>query len=192
MREKKERKERKPKNKRIGIVIFTIILLIVIIAGAIVGSFVSSKLGNLQIEEIDITDLAINEGLYGELEGHLTKKEFKDIVTVALFGVDSRDSDYGGRSDTIIVAAINPKFKSIKLISIPRDTYVNIPGHGKDKINHAYAYGTEQLSIKTINENFGLSITEYVTIDFSGLIHVINKLRWCSIRYYKRGKGLYK
>lgn len=90
--------------------------------------------------------------------------------------MDSRDvaNGFSGRSDTIMVASVNPKNKSISLISIPRDTYVAIPGHGKDKINHSYSYGQEQLAIKTINQNFGLGITEYVTIDFSGLINVIN------------------
>ena len=45
------------------------------------------------------------------------------------------------------------------MISIPRDTYVDIPGYGKTKINHAFAYGKEQLAIKTINQNFGLNIS---------------------------------
>ena len=72
----------------------------------------------------------------------------------------------------IMIASINQVDKTIKLISIPRDTYVSVAGHGKTKINHAYAYGKEQLALKTINSNFGLNISEYVTINFKGLIMI--------------------
>ena len=177
----------KKRSKKLRKIFLCILLIVAIIAGIAVG-LVMSKLSNLQMEKIDTSDLSVNEDLYNELADYLSKKEFRDIKTIALFGIDSRDSDYGGRSDTIIVAAINPKFKSIKLISIPRDTYVDVPGHGKTKINHAYAYGKEQLSIKTINENFGLNITEYVTIDFSGLIHVINKIGGVQMSIIKEEK----
>ena len=151
-------------------------LLIVLVSGGIIAGYISSKLSNLTIEGLDKNNLGINKDLYDEVSDVLTRSEFNAIKCIALFGTDSRDSSFEGRSDTIIIAAIKPKTKSIKLISIPRDTYVSIEGHGKDKINHAYAFGKEQLSVKTINQNFGLNITEYVTIDFSGLIHVINKL----------------
>lgn len=169
---------RRKKKRRIGLIIFILLLIITAIAGVSVGGFVASKLGNLNVHKIDISDLAINEELYNEVSDTLSKNEFNDVVTVALFGTDSRDSSdmSSGRSDTIIIASINPKFKTIKLISIPRDTYVSVPGYGKTKINHAYAYGGEALAIKTINENFGLDITEYATIDFSGLIHIINDI----------------
>lgn len=166
------------KKRRIGLIIFVVILAFIITAGVAVGGFIAGKLSNLNIQEIDTSDLSANSELYIELEGELSKKEFEDIITIALFGTDSRDTSdmAAGRSDTIIIASINPKYKTVKLISIPRDTYVNVPGHGKTKINHAYAYGGEKLAIKTINENFGLNITEYVTIDFSGLIHIINNI----------------
>lgn len=175
------------KRRKIGTIIFIIILLIIIASGITVGGFVAGKLGNLNVQEIDTSDLAVNNELYNEVSDILSKSEFNDIITIALFGTDSRDSSNMsvGRSDTIIVASINPKFKTIKLISIPRDTYVSVPGHGKTKINHAYAYGGEALAIKTINENFGLSITEYATIDFSGLIHIINDIGGIEINITK-------
>lgn len=175
------------KRRKIGTIIFIIILLIIIASGITVGGFIAGKLGNLNVQEIDTSDLAVNNELYNEVSDILSKSEFNDIITIALFGTDSRDSSNmsAGRSDTIIVASINPKFKTIKLISIPRDTYVSVPGHGKTKINHAYAYGGEALAIKTINENFGLSITEYATIDFSGLIHIINDIGGIEINITK-------
>ena len=167
---------RKDKKKRhIGLIIFIVFLLIIIIAGIGLGSFIGEKLSNLNIHEIDKTDLGVNSNLYNEISDDLSKQEFNNIVTFALFGIDSADGA-GGRSDTIIIASVNKNNKSIKFVSIPRDTYVSVPGYGNTKINHSYAYGKEALAIKTLNENFGLNITEYVSIDFSGLIHIINKL----------------
>ena len=169
---------RKKSKWRIGRVILVLILILLVGLGIAIGNFIAGKLANLNIQEIDTSDLAINGDLYNSVSDTLTENEFEDVICIALFGTDSRDTNNmsAGRSDTIIVASINTKFKTVKLISIPRDTYVEVPGHGKTKINHAYAYGQEQLAIKTINQNFGLSITEYVTIDFSGLIHIINKI----------------
>lgn len=169
----------KPKKKlKIGRIILLVIIILIIVAGIYVGSFISGKLSKLNIQEIDTSDLGVNDELYKEVSDTLSKSEFEGIITFALFGTDSRDTDNmsAGRSDTIIIASVNTKFKTIKLISIPRDTYVEVPGYGKTKINHAYAYGGESLAIKTINQNFGLNITEYATIDFSGLIHIINDL----------------
>ena len=104
--------------------------------------------------------------------------EFNEVVNFVLLGSDSRNvnSMESGRSDTIMIASINPMKKSINLVSIPRDTYVTVPGYGKTKINHAYAYGKEQLTLKTINSNFNLNITDYVTIDFSGLKNIIDEI----------------
>ena len=138
--------------------------------------------------DIDKSDLAVNDDLYEEVTDYgITKKEFDSIINVAFFGSDSRDLNNmnSGRADTIMIISINPVKKSIKMISIPRDTYVNVPGYGKTKINHSYAYGQEQLAIKTINSNFGLNITEYVTINFEGLINVINAVGGIDINISK-------
>lgn len=173
------KKEKNGRKKRFftvpKIILTTIIIMILIIAGAIFA--VSNTLSNMMKSDIDKSDLAVNDELYSELaEYGITKKEFDSIVNIAFFGSDSRDLNNinSGRADTIMIISINPTKKSVKMISIPRDTYVDVPGYGKTKINHSYAYGQEQLSIKTINSNFGLNITEYVTINFEGLINVIN------------------
>lgn len=160
--------------KKILLVVL-IFLVLVILAGVY---FVWSKLSKVEYEKLDKSDLDVTTDIYEQVSDKVTEDEFNDIVTIALFGTDSKDPSNmdAGRSDTIMLASINPKTKSVKLISIPRDTYVEVPGYGKTKINHAYAYGKEQLSIKTINSNFGLNITEYVTIDFSGLINIINSI----------------
>lgn len=168
----------KKRKWKIGRIVLVLIFVLLIGLGIAIGGFIAGKLANLNVQEIDTSDLAVNGDLYNAVSDTLTQSEFNDVICIALFGTDSRDTDNmsAGRSDTIIIASINTKFKTVKLISIPRDTYVEVPGHGKTKINHAYAYGQEQLAIKTINQNFGLSITEYATIDFSGLIHIINQI----------------
>lgn len=170
------------KKKRPWLIVLIVVLLIVLLIIGIGVFFVWSKLSNMQIEKIDKKDLAVNENIYDDVKSNLntniTETEFNEVINFVFFGSDSRDINNmeSGRSDTIMIASINPKNKSIKLISIPRDTYVSVPGYGKTKINHAYAYGKEQLSIKTINSNFGLNITEYATIDFSGLKNIIDKV----------------
>ena len=142
-----------------------------------------SKLSNLNVKEIDKNNLGINDNLYGQVSEDVTEAEFKNIKTFVLFGLDTQSSGDGqeeegfiGRSDSIIIVSINPKYKSIKLVSIPRDTYAEIEGHGKMKINYGYALGGPELALKTINTNFDLNLTEYATIDFLGLIHIINDI----------------
>ena len=81
-----------------------------------------------------------------------------------------------GRSDSIMIATIDPVHNKLKLTSIMRDSYVSIDGHGQDKINHAYAFGGPQLAIKTLNENFGLNIENFVSVNFSSLPTIINIL----------------
>lgn len=99
-------------------------------------------------------------------------------INIALFGVDSRANDLtkNTRSDSIMIASINKYTNKIKLLSLYRDTYVFIPEHGYTKLNHAYAYGGPKLAIETINRNFDMNITDYITVNFSALTDVIDAL----------------
>lgn len=92
-----------------------------------------------------------------------------------IIGTDSRGEDRG-RSDSLMVAHYDQKRKQPKLISIMRDSYVDIPGYGKDKINAAYSYGGIELVRKTLKENFDLPIEYYVTIDFDHFKEAIDNL----------------
>lgn len=167
-------------NKKLIIILIIIISTFLIVLGGLYF-YSKYKLGFMTYEPINKNDISVNNNLFDEVKTNVndvTKKDFDSIQNYVFFGSDSRivDDIEAGRSDTIMICSINPKTKSVKLLSIPRDTYVNIPGYGMDKINHAYAYGKEQLSIKTINQNFNLNIEKYITIDFSGLIDVINQV----------------
>lgn len=99
----------------------------------------------------------------------------KKAVNLLLLGVDERSGDKG-RSDTMIVLSLNPKTDAIKMVSIPRDTYVNIPGKGQDKINHAYAFGDVELSLQTVEENFHIPIHYYASVNMEGFKQGIDAL----------------
>ncbi|UOR13135.1 LCP family protein [Halobacillus amylolyticus] len=109
------------------------------------------------------------------------KEEFKGVdnhdgkTNVLLLGVDQRGSETP-RSDTIMIAQYDPENESAKLVSIMRDTYVNIPGHGYNKINAAFAFGGPELLRQTIAENFGVETEYYAIIDFTGFTHIVNTL----------------
>lgn len=136
----------------------------------IIGAFTVYKtLGKMQQVSVNTSDLSINYEEIQEFENH------EEIINIALFGIDSEDG-VAGRSDAIMVATIDPIHNKLKLTSIMRDSYVNIPDRGMDKINHAYAFGGPQLAIKTINENFGLDITDYMSVNFTSLPVIIDIL----------------
>lgn len=96
--------------------------------------------------------------------------------TVLMLGVDQREHDRG-RSDTMIVLAVNPQKKSVLMFNIPRDTRVVIPGRsGMDKINHAYAYGGVELSIGTVEQFLDYPIDYYVKANMEGFTHIIDMI----------------
>lgn len=98
--------------------------------------------------------------------------------SIALFGVDSRSNSLTSdtRSDTIMIASIDNQSKKVRLASIYRDTYVEVPNHGYTKINHAYAYGGYSLALSTLNVNFDLRIKQYVSVNFYAVTKVIDLL----------------
>ena len=104
----------------------------------------SAQLDKIQKVEISEEELGIKKEVAEKLTGY---------KNIAIFGVDSREDDYGvgNRSDCIIIASIKNDTGEIKLISVYRDTYMKIEGHGLDKITHAYSYGEAPLALKALN-----------------------------------------
>ena len=102
----------------------------------------------------------------------------KDIVNVALFGIDTRSlKSFKGNSDSIMILSLNTKTKKVKIISLMRDTFIPITYNRittYKKINSAYATGGPELAIKVINSNFGLDITDYATVNFFGMVDIID------------------
>lgn len=162
-------RKRKKNKKSLGLKIFIGFLCIILAVLAIGGGYFIGLLNKVDNVELDKTNLGIVEEEIKEYDNA------KDIKNIALFGIDATDGQTG-RSDSIMVATLDPIHNKVKLTSIMRDSYVNISGYGYDKINHAYAYGGPELAIKTINENFGLNIEEFVSVNFSSLPLIINIL----------------
>ncbi len=114
------------------------------------------------------------------------KKKSNEPFTVLLMGTDSRGQNDRGRPDTIILAAANPKTQKVTLLSIPRDTYVEIAGRGtQDKINHAYNYGTGTM-LKTVEEFLDIPVDYYVAINFQGFEDLIDEIGGIEIDVEKR------
>jgi LCP family protein required for cell wall assembly len=123
----------------------------------------------------------LSSGTTTQIQNVLAPVEAEKImdapVTILLLGRDTRDAETEqGRADTIMLLHIDPAEKSAALLSIPRDTLVDIPGYGQDKINAAYTYGGEELMIKTVSIFLDAVINHYATIDFEGFVKLIDEL----------------
>ena len=164
----KKKKTKHKKLKIFGKIVLVLVIILAILLGMIYW-YVNNKMGKMQKVEIDEEDLGISETVAQNLTGYRN---------IAIFGVDSRSDDYGvgNRSDCIIIASINNDTGEIKLISVYRDTYVKIDGHGLDKITHAYSYGEAPLAIKTLNTNLDLNINEFVTVNFDSVAEAVDQL----------------
>lgn len=166
MEENKKRKKKKKMKKSTKIVIFSIAAIVLFAVGFGAMYFYNTVGG---IKKVDISSSNVEESIDDSVKGN------NDIINIALFGVDRRAGDTG-RSDATMFATIDKKHNKLKLTSIMRDSYVSIDGHGMDKLNHAFAFGGGALSIKTINQNFGLNIKDYVAVDFGELASIIDAL----------------
>ncbi len=141
-------------------------ITLVVVGGVLVG-FYAYIFGGLGFEK----------GLTDDETGIIHQDyHVKGIENIALFGIDTTDEETGGRSDSIIIVTLDHDRNEIRLSAIERDTYVTIEGRGKDKINHAYAFGGPALAVKTLNQNFGLNIKDYAVVNFSNMVKVIDAL----------------
>ena len=150
---------KKKKKKSLGFKIFIGFLCFILTIAIVGGGYFIGLLNKMDNVELNKDNLGIVEDEFKEYDN------VNKIKNIALFGVDATDGE-SGRSDSIIIATVDPVHNKIKLTSIMRDSYVSIDGHGDDKINHAYAYGGPELAIKTINENFGMNIEDFVSVNF--------------------------
>ncbi len=149
--------------------IFIIISLVIV---AVVGYYVYSiiKFGNAIHTP---TTTVVGEPNKGD---EFTEWEGTERVNILLLGGDSRNENDYGRSDSIMIASIDPVTKKAHLYSVLRDTYVEIPGHGKRKINEAYTYGGPALAMKTVSELTGLPIHYYFFIDFESFVKLVDAI----------------
>lgn len=170
MAKKVKKRNKIPKKKVTIFVIICVCIILLAITAFLIVFIKGYLLGGLNRNKItkDANSLGIDSSM-------VNKSSDTKIVNIALFGVDSRKDTFTGLSDAIMVATIDKKSGYVKLTSIARDSQVAIDGHGNaNKINAAYSYGGPELAIKTLNQNFGLDIKDYVTINISGLAKAID------------------
>jgi len=178
---KKNKNKEEKKNKKTGekrkFNKLPLYLRIIIIAAASIIFIGCVTTGGFFLY-INSINKAINSVTTSEVENILTPIESpQEPVTILILGRDTRDTENDtGRADIIMLLHLNPEKNTGSLLSIPRDTLVEIPGHGEDKINAAYAYGGEELMIKTINSFLEAEINHYVTLDFEGFVRLIDAL----------------
>ena len=102
----------------------------------------------------------------------------KNITNIALFGIDTRDTNsFSGNSDSIMILSLNAREHTVKIISVMRDSLVPIERNGKTtygKVNSAYGSGGAELAVRTLNSIFDLDITEYATVNFFGMSKIID------------------
>lgn len=153
--------------KKILLVIGSIVICFITVAGVAVYAFIN------QIKAPDSIPQQINN-----IPVTASADKIHNRINILLLGVDDGDPDIPGgsrRSDTMILASINPEDKTINLLSIPRDSRVRIPGRtGYDKITHAFFYGGPALAVRTVEENFRIPVNYYVVLDWKAFIKVVD------------------
>ena len=165
----KKRSSKKPaKNRKLIIALSIIGLLIVGLVGG-VATYGLTMLGKINKVDLNEDNLGIDKAVDEKLS------KYDGIANIALFGIDAPEGT-DGRSDAIMIATVDKIHNKLKLTSIMRDSYVDIQGHGKDKINHAYAFGGHELALKTLNENFDLNLKDFATVNFSSLPKIIDSI----------------
>nr|WP_243278251.1 LCP family protein [Clostridium paraputrificum] len=148
-------------SKKTKIIITISIILALLVGSVVFGYFyVRSKI----YSNSDISDITTEDSF----------EEVPGITNILLIGTDARDLNERARSDSIIIATIDNNTKKLKLSSIMRDTFVDIPGYGEQKINAALALGGPELLMKTIKENFNFTLDKYVMVNFWGFEDIID------------------
>ncbi|MBL4966676.1 LCP family protein [Bacillus halotolerans] len=179
MEERSQRKKKKRRLRKWVKLLIGFVVILMIAAGSI-GTYAYVKLNNASKQaHIDLND-----------NGQSVKriKEFdpkKDSFTVLLLGIDSRNSKGetvdDARSDANVLVTFNRKNKTATMLSIPRDSYVNIPGYGYDKFTHAHAYGGVKLSAKTVENLLDIPVDYVIESNFDAFKDVVDELNGVSI-----------
>ena len=165
-----ERKKINISTKVWAIAFFVLQALFIMICVIYVKNYARMKYNEMNINEISADQLLVNDGVKDATAGYRT---------IALYGVDSRDQnmDAGTNSDSIMIVSINESTKEIKLVSVYRDTLMDIASgamNKSQKVNYAYQLGGAVTAINTLNTNLDLNITDYVAVDFSAMASIID------------------
>ena len=169
---KKMSAREREKKKRGKIILFIVEIFVLLIMAAVLYAVLKvEKVGKVELNE---EKLVINE----EVKERAETTKMKGYRNIALFGVDSTTGALAKntRSDTIMIASINLDTGDCKLVSVYRDTYLNLSNDTYNKCNAAYMKGGPEMAINMLNMNLDLNITDFVTVGFSGLSDTIDAL----------------
>ena len=161
---KKSRKARRRKARKVLLIIEIIVLIILL--GFL---YIMLKFGRIDFQDI------------GETTKNEVTKESQEVLkgyeNIALFGVDNRSNGQydGGNSDSIMIASINNDTKEVKIVSVYRDTCMDVDGEGKlRKCNYAYNHGGAKAAVNMLNRNLDMDISDYVAVDFYALAECVD------------------
>ena len=166
----------KSKTKKILFAV-EIIVLLLFIGGLYVYGQLNSKLDKINQPVLDDSKIKVNQEVQDSIDSQ--ESTLTGYTTYALFGIDHRDKNTalgGENSDTIIIASLNNDTKDVKLVSVYRDTLLNLGNDTYSKANAAYAYGEAEQAITMLNTNLDLNISEYATVNFNALTTIIDDL----------------
>ena len=166
----------KSKTKKILFAV-EIIVLLLFIGGLYVYGQLNSKLDKINQPVLDDSKIKVNQEVQDSIDSQ--ESTLTGYTTYALFGIDHRDKNTalgGENSDTIIIASVNNDTKDVKLVSVYRDTLLNLVNDTYSKANAAYAYGEAEQAITMLNTNLDLNISEYATVNFNALTTIIDDL----------------
>ncbi|WP_246206660.1 LCP family protein [Virgibacillus ihumii] len=185
-------KHSKPKRKlkrwvKVVIALAALLFISTTAYAASVYMDAKSTINNQVYQSVDSIDDKVGSG----------KISREEPLNILLLGVDKRPND-SGRSDAMMVLSLRPEKNAMKIVSIPRDSRVDIAGedYGYDKINHAYAYGGVDKSVATVEDFLNIELDYYVSMNMQGLsdmvdaiggITVNNPIEWHDAGYYKKG-----
>lgn len=182
----KKKKNKKKKNKFlrfINIILVLLLIILILLVGTksgrrviykIAGNFIYSNMNN------DIVD----DKTSGEVIKSTSAARSEDYVTnYLIFGIE----EFGGaeNTDSMMIASINTKDNTIKLTSLLRDSYVDIPGHNPNKLNAAFSRGGAKMLMATIEQNYKIQLDGYASVNFKSFEKIVDKLGGISIELGK-------
>lgn len=204
-----KRKKKMSKKKKLATALLILLTLLVIIAGVVyaVGHHYYSKTNYMTDEEV-AEQLAAQRAAQEEAEAEEEEEidpelqaiqanleQFAstepitsdgNVYNVVLVGLDTTTEDFIGNSDSMILISINYRLEQISMISLMRDTYVDIPGVGYRKLNASYPNGAGPLLCETITENYKVQVDRYVTVDFGNMIDIIDAIGTIEITFTEK------
>ena len=165
-------------------IIFNVISIILSIVLILSGSFcivAYSYFSRINYMEIDDEDTGVHHtgGYINDDRVHAYSGELLNdpmILNIMLFGADTRKGQASGQSDTMILFSIDTRHKKLKMLSLMRDTYVEIPDYENNKINASFFYGGASLAVQTVQRNYGIKIDRYAVVDFKSFRNIIDTL----------------